>query len=125
MIRVSSWLLLLIISFPAAALPANLPKNAFFTTTDGIRLHYLEAGSGPAIVFEPGWTMLGVPELMTYVDQFGTTGVRALVLVDGFVWDKQNLQTISGMLGFLKQMEMNRAKFTNDFVAQHVQETAI
>lgn len=32
-------------------------KSAFFTTTDNIRIHYLEAGSGLAIVFIPGWTM--------------------------------------------------------------------
>lgn len=28
-----------------------------FTTSDGIRLHYLERGRGDAIVFVPGWTM--------------------------------------------------------------------
>lgn len=32
-------------------------KSGFFRTTDGIKLHYLEAGSGPAIFFEPGWSM--------------------------------------------------------------------
>ncbi|HXM95176.1 MAG TPA: alpha/beta hydrolase [Candidatus Dormibacteraeota bacterium] len=32
-------------------------KNGFFKTSDGVRLHYLEAGSGPTIVFEPGWSM--------------------------------------------------------------------
>jgi microsomal epoxide hydrolase len=32
-------------------------KSAFFTTSDGIRIHYLEAGSGRPIVFIPGWTM--------------------------------------------------------------------
>ena len=32
-------------------------KSDFFTTSDGVRLHYLEAGSGPAIIFQPGWTM--------------------------------------------------------------------
>jgi len=32
-------------------------KDGFFKTSDGVRLHYLEAGSGPGIVFEPGWTM--------------------------------------------------------------------
>jgi microsomal epoxide hydrolase len=26
-------------------------------TSDGIKLHYLEAGSGPTLVFVPGWTM--------------------------------------------------------------------
>jgi non-heme chloroperoxidase len=32
-------------------------SNGSFTTSDGVRLHYLEAGKGPAIVFVPGWTM--------------------------------------------------------------------
>ncbi|HVS87731.1 MAG TPA: alpha/beta hydrolase [Candidatus Acidoferrum sp.] len=32
-------------------------KDGFFTTSNGVRLHYLEAGSGPGIVFEPGWSM--------------------------------------------------------------------
>jgi microsomal epoxide hydrolase len=32
-------------------------KDGSFTTSDGVRLHYLESGSGPTIVFVPGWTM--------------------------------------------------------------------
>jgi microsomal epoxide hydrolase len=40
----------------AAAVEA---KGGFFTTSDGVKLHYLEAGKGPAIVFVPGWTMPG------------------------------------------------------------------
>jgi len=32
-------------------------KSNFFKTSDGVRIHYLEAGSGKAIVFIPGWTM--------------------------------------------------------------------
>jgi microsomal epoxide hydrolase len=30
--------------------------SASITTTDGARLHYLEVGTGPAILFVPGWT---------------------------------------------------------------------
>jgi non-heme chloroperoxidase len=33
------------------------PEDGFFKTSDGIRIHYLEAGSGKPIVFIPGWTM--------------------------------------------------------------------
>lgn len=36
---------------------AQTPKSEFFKTSDGVRIHYLEAGSGRAIVFIPGWTM--------------------------------------------------------------------
>jgi hypothetical protein len=32
-------------------------NSGFFKTSDGIRTHYLEAGSGRPIVFIPGWTM--------------------------------------------------------------------
>ena len=32
-------------------------KSGFFKTSDGIRIHYLESGSGRPIVFIPGWTM--------------------------------------------------------------------
>jgi non-heme chloroperoxidase len=41
----------------AAAAQAPDVKSGFFNTSDAIRIHYLEAGSGPAIVFIPGWTM--------------------------------------------------------------------
>jgi microsomal epoxide hydrolase len=37
---------------------ANPVKSQFFKTSDGLSLHYLEAGSGqPALVFVPGWLM--------------------------------------------------------------------
>jgi len=32
-------------------------ESGHFKTSDGVRLHYLEAGSGPLLVFIPGWTM--------------------------------------------------------------------
>jgi microsomal epoxide hydrolase len=41
----------------ASAAFAQAPKSAFFTTSDGIKIHYLESGSGRPIVFIPGWTM--------------------------------------------------------------------
>jgi microsomal epoxide hydrolase len=41
----------------ASTLVAQTPKSGVFTTSDGIRIHYLEAGSGRPIVFIPGWTM--------------------------------------------------------------------
>src|ERR1700683_419420 len=56
-----SVVLLCIVSASVAAAqstgPANTKKSGFFKTSDGIRIHYLEAGSGQAIVFIPGWTM--------------------------------------------------------------------
>ena len=32
-------------------------KDGYFRTSDGVRLHYLEAGSGPGMLFVPGWTI--------------------------------------------------------------------
>jgi non-heme chloroperoxidase len=48
--------LLLVLALFASTLFAQ-PKSAFFTTSDRIKIHYLESGSGQPIVFIPGWTM--------------------------------------------------------------------
>jgi microsomal epoxide hydrolase len=40
-----------------SSLVAQAPKSDSFKTSDGVRIHYIEAGSGRAIVFIPGWTM--------------------------------------------------------------------
>ena len=52
-------LLLLVSAVHAGAQTPTFPGLAdkFFVTSDSVRLHYLSAGSGPAIVFVPGWTM--------------------------------------------------------------------
>jgi non-heme chloroperoxidase len=47
--------ILLIVSTSSAV--AQSIQSEFFTTSDGVRIHYLEAGSGRPIVFIPGWTM--------------------------------------------------------------------
>lgn len=55
-----SFLLVLLLIFLQSASAAGLEvKSGFFETSDHVKLHYLEAGSGPGIVFEPGWTMPG------------------------------------------------------------------
>ena len=48
-------ILLCILSVPSVQ--AQAVKSGFFKTSDGIRIHYLEAGSGRPLVFIPGWTM--------------------------------------------------------------------
>jgi len=164
---------------PATLAATPVVKDGFFKTSDGVKLHYLEAGSGPAIVFEPGWSMpawiwdaqirhfaehyhvvaldprsqgdsdkpsegnsperrsqdikeliehlklapavlvgwsLGVPELLTYAEQYGGGNVRAYVLVDGFAGDKLDPQFAMGMLGTYRQVEVNRRAFTEKFV---------
>jgi len=173
-------LLSLLFLLPLSALGRGTEvKDGSFKTSDGVKLHYLEAGSGPPIFFEPGWSMpawiwdpqikyfaehfhvvaldprsqgdseksvegnscerraqdikeliehlkldhvvlvgwsLGVPELLTYAEQFGGTHIRAYVLVDGFAWDKQDPQFITSMVGMYKQVQTNRREFTEKFV---------
>jgi microsomal epoxide hydrolase len=40
-----------------SAHPARAAQDRWFVTSDGIRLHYEEAGRGKTIVLVPGWTM--------------------------------------------------------------------
>jgi non-heme chloroperoxidase len=56
-IRLAVVLLCIVSSSVAAQSTAAPARVGFFKTSDGIRIHYLEAGSGQAIVFIPGWTM--------------------------------------------------------------------
>ncbi len=49
----------LLFSQLATAEGASPGKSGFFTTSDGVRLHYRQAGRGSGIVFVPGWTMPG------------------------------------------------------------------
>ena len=53
-------LTLLCILSAAAVIAQSAPtttKSGFIKTSDGVRIHYLEAGTGRPIVFIPGWTM--------------------------------------------------------------------
>jgi len=52
--KISACVLLLLITTVAAA---QAPASRSFITSDNVRIHYLEAGKGPAIVLIPGWTM--------------------------------------------------------------------
>lgn len=170
--------LLLLATAPAAAAEV---KSGYFTTSDGVRLHYLEAGRGPAIVFVPGWTMpawiwepqiehfspryrvvaldprsqgesqqvteghyperraqdvkelieklglapavvvgwsMGVPELLAYVEQFGTSTLAGIVLVDGIIGSDPKLDELAQFFGFLKGISMNRQQLLEQFIPQ-------
>jgi non-heme chloroperoxidase len=51
-------LLVLSMLLVAPALHGATPvKDGSFTTSDGVKIHYLESGTGPIILFVPGWTM--------------------------------------------------------------------
>jgi non-heme chloroperoxidase len=63
-----------------------------------------------------GWSM-GVPETLVYANQFGTSRLRALVLVDGFVaLDPKDSQVQAAFAGMLKQAQLDRSKWTEAFV---------
>jgi non-heme chloroperoxidase len=50
-------ILLCLLSVPSLQPQTAITKSGFIKTSDGVRIHYLEAGSGRPIVFIPGWTM--------------------------------------------------------------------
>jgi non-heme chloroperoxidase len=60
------------------AQPTSLPRNVidhFFLSSDGVRLHYLEAGPAGAhtVVFVPGWTMpawIWMPQIQAFSLRF-------------------------------------------------------
>jgi non-heme chloroperoxidase len=47
----------LMCTLAVSSLVAQTAKSDFFTTSDGIKIHYLDSGSGRPIVLIPGWTM--------------------------------------------------------------------
>jgi len=177
LVRKASVLFIIVSLAAAVAAAAPAPKSAFITTSDGVRIHYLEAGKGPAIVFIPGWTMpaeiwerqiayfsakhhvvavdprsqgdsdkpaegnyperrardykelvdqlklekpvlvgwsMGVPELLSYVDQFGAANVGGVVLVDGFI--KFPEAQLAAFLHYMHIMMEDRPKHAGMFV---------
>jgi pimeloyl-ACP methyl ester carboxylesterase len=151
-----------------------------FLTSDGVKLHYLEAGSGPSMVFVPGWTMpawiwepqlkyfakthrvvaldprgqgrsekpsegyhsarrgrdvcellehlggepavvvgwsLGMQEALVCAHDFGTEGIRALVLVDHPVFLDPTL-TLSIADDRVRNLQLNREDWTRRFVGE-------
>lgn len=49
--------LLAALAAPLLPRAARAATSRFFRTSDGVRLHYLLAGTGPTIAFIPGWCM--------------------------------------------------------------------
>mgnify|MGYP001077758061 CR=1 FL=1 len=47
----------LLLALICSAAPPAAAADRWFTTSDGVRLHYIEQGRGPTIVLVPGWTM--------------------------------------------------------------------
>jgi len=53
----STLLTLTLATAPRASWAQTDVRSKRFATSDGTEIHYLEAGSGPLIVFVPGWTL--------------------------------------------------------------------
>jgi non-heme chloroperoxidase len=49
--------ILLVVLASTVSFAALNEKSDYFNTSDGVRLHYIEAGEGRPIVLIPGWTM--------------------------------------------------------------------
>ena len=169
--------LMCILAVPSAF--AQSTKSDFFNTSDGVKIHYVEAGSGRPIVFIPGWTMpawiwqkqidefskryhvvavdprsqgesdkppsghlpeirardykelvdhlalkhpvlvgwsMACGELVKYAEQFGTDNVAGIVLVDGFLSEKLNMEMFAGLSGWMNQLQQDRQKQAEGFV---------
>jgi len=176
MVRSVRLCLALSMAFSLSAAPW---KSGYLRTSDGVRLHYIQAGAGPSIIFEPGWTMpaeiwepqirtlskafrvvaidpraqgksdratdglylerraqdikevvdrlrlapavlvgwsLGVTEVMSYVDQFGTSTLRGVVQVDGVIGRDPDAETTANYWTRMRAFQTKRAEWTANFV---------
>jgi len=55
--RAATAALIALLAGPGVCAAQSKSRSAFITTTDRVRIHYLEAGDGPAMLFVPGLTM--------------------------------------------------------------------
>jgi microsomal epoxide hydrolase len=62
-----------------------------------------------------GWSM-GVAEIAAYLDQFGTSAMAGIALVDGIAALDLTPEYIKGSIEFLKGLQANRAQMTDGFV---------
>jgi microsomal epoxide hydrolase len=79
-LALASSLLFGLLAFPAVSQPVSsaLPHTVvdhYFLTSDGVSLHYLEAGpaTGHTLVFIPGWTMpawIWMPQILTFSQSY-------------------------------------------------------
>lgn len=163
-------------------------KSGFVKTPDGVKIHYLHAGKGAALLFVPGWTMtaeiwekqikhfskthrvvamdprsqgesdkpaeghypaarardikavvdqlklapvvlvgwsMGVVELVSYVEQFGTADLAALVLVDGIAGGDFDPKISPAMLNFAGRFQRERVKQAEAFVRSMYKNPAV
>jgi microsomal epoxide hydrolase len=90
--------------FLVASLVLMLPGGAahgaskFFHTSDGVRLHYLEAGSGRTLVFVPGWSMpaeIWAPQVQHFAARYRVIAFdprgqgRSAIAADGYTLERR------------------------------------
>jgi non-heme chloroperoxidase len=68
-----------VVTMPSLASPSSASQpGGFFTTSDGVRLHYTDSGRGRTLVFIPGWTMSGEiwePQLRAFSSRYRTVTI--------------------------------------------------
>ena len=157
----------------------NSIQTKYFTTSDGVKLHYLSSGQGLTLIIQPGWMMpadifkfqlnklsnsfhvivldprgqglsedspdnnyverrardideliefekidsfilagwsLGVPEVLYYVDKFGTKKLKGLVLIDGPITTEPK-EVQEGWKALVHDLQTNRAEFEKNFIS--------
>ena len=172
------WIPFLLIVAVAGTADSDVQDN-YFTTSDGVRLHYLDEGEGRAIVFIPGWMnpasiwepqirhfsanyrvvvldprsqgesekvteghyperrsrdimeliehlgvapvvlvgfSMGGPEVLSYVDQFGTNSLDGIVLVDNYIGSDFNAQRAQQIFGMIRLFNADRAQMLESFL---------
>jgi non-heme chloroperoxidase len=62
-----------------------------------------------------GWSM-AVTEIASFVDQFGTTGIAGIVLVDGVAGLDASADHLKDTVEFLKSLQSDRTRETSEFV---------
>ncbi len=72
---IAAFLLASLLGHSAAADNGTAAQSRYFVTSDGVQLHYLEAGppAGHTIVFVPGWTMpawIWQPQIQAFAQRY-------------------------------------------------------
>jgi microsomal epoxide hydrolase len=177
--KLSLGIALLVLSLSQTPAGAADRKDSFVTLADGVKIHTLDAGQGPALLFIPGWTIpaeiwdaqlnhfsknhravaidprsqgqstktpegsypaarardlkavvdqLGlapvtlvcwsaaVQECLSYVNQFGTATVTALVLVDGISGGAFPPERMQGFIHWLNGFQTDRRANADGFI---------
>jgi microsomal epoxide hydrolase len=172
------WIPFLLIVAVAGLADSDVQGN-YFTTSDGVRLHYLDEGEGPTVVFIPGWMnpatiwepqirhfskdyrvvaldprsqgeseqvteghyperrsrdikeliehlevpsvvlvgfSMGGPEVLSYVDQFGTNSLDGIVLVDNHIGSDFDAGRTQQVFGMIQAFNADREQMLENFL---------